>query len=404
MRAIANATARLLPALVLTAGSALAADPPFVANSAEPRDGYRDVTLQQQWSAGGEDDDENIFGVITAVLADAAGDVYVLDQQLSQVAVFSPDGERKATLSREGTGPGEIQRPNGMFFLPDGKLGIVQVFPGKIVQIDTDGNPAGTFPFAAGDPAAGGFAVLVNGRSRGGTIALCGIRQTFDAGKLGQSYFLESVDASGATTGTFATKSAEQDFANLVLDEIGVDFIWSRWDVAPDGDVLVAPARNEYRIERRAPDGSLRFSFGRPYETYARDADDRARAEAMLNAQGRNYPTPPKVVVADTEEDITLLDAMSDGSVWVLTSRGVRNQPDGVMATYDVFDADGVFVNRTRVHADANGLEDRLFLIGPDRAVLVRNLLGAFLASQGADTGSDESAEPMEVVSCRIVR
>jgi hypothetical protein len=76
------------------------------------------------------------------------------------------------------------------------------------------------------------------------------------------------------------------------------------------------------------------------------------------------------------------------------------------MLTYDVFDAQGAFDRQVRVHADADGLKDQLFLISPDRAVLVLNFWDAFLAGMGAGEQTDAAADvaPMEIISCRIVR
>jgi hypothetical protein len=389
--------------LALLAAPLVRAEAPHVANGATPRDGVVELRAEPEWTAGGLDDDANLFGVVARVLADADGNLYVLDNQLSEIAVLSRDGERIGTLSREGEGPGETRRPNDLMFLPDGKLGIVQVFPGKIVKIGTDGTPDGNFPFHAGDPSAGSFGVVVRAQSRGGTIALCGIRQTFAQGKLDQLYFLGGYAADGAQNAVFAEKTAQQNFADMVLDEAVVDFVWNRFSLAEDGSMIVAPARNEYRLEVHAPDGALLRTFGREYATLSRTDEDTRRAKALLDAQGRNYPVPPRTVIMDTEADIIGITAGANGEVRVLTSRGVRNQPAGTALTYDVFDAAGVFVRQERLLADAEGLNDLVFTLNEDRFVIIRNFWQTFISSMGGETGAEESA-PMEVVSCRILR
>ncbi|MBU1073685.1 hypothetical protein KKG45_10595, partial [bacterium] len=283
---------------------------PHVENGAAPRDGIVDYALEEQWRAGGVDDDENLFGVIAQVLADEDGNLYLLDQQLSEVAVLSPNGERIATLSREGDGPGESRRPNDMFFLPDGGIGLVQVFPGKIVLIDRAGDPAGTFPFKSGDPTSGaGFSVLVRGKCRGGNIVLVGIDQSFAAGLLEQTYFLRGFSAEGEVTASYVTKSAQQNFADMVLDEVGVDFVWTRWDVAGDGSLVVAPHRNRYLLEIRDAAGELQRTFSRPYAPLPREEADTRRAISVLEAQGRNYPVMPRITVSDLEPDISAVQA-----------------------------------------------------------------------------------------------
>ncbi len=377
---------------------------PHVENGAEPRDGIVDYTLDEQWRVGGADDDENLFGVVAQALTDESGNLYLLDQQLSEVAVLSPEGERIATLSREGDGPGETRRPVDMFFLPDGSIGMIQVFPGKIVQIDREGNPAGTFPYKSGDPTSGaGFSVLVGGKCRSGNTVLVGIDQSFAAGLLEQTYFLRGYTPEGEETVSYVSKSAQQNFADMVLDEEAVDFVWTRWDLSADGSVVVAPHRNQYLLEIHNAAGELHRTFSRPYECLPREAIDTRRATSILEAQGRNYPVMPRITVSDVEPDIRAVQVQDDGTIWVTTNRSVRDQPDGVMLTYDVFDQEGIFVHQARMHVDGDGMSDVLFFVDGERVVFIRNFLNAYLSSVGVES-DDETAEPMEIVSCRIVR
>jgi len=68
---------------------------------------------------------------------------------LSQISVFSPDGEFLRTIGREGEGPGEFRRGSELFVTPDNKVGVAQMMPGKIVMLSPDGKPAGDFPVPA---------------------------------------------------------------------------------------------------------------------------------------------------------------------------------------------------------------------------------------------------------------
>ncbi len=374
------------------------AEAPHVDNPDTPRDGVVDYAFEVDWRAGGIDDEENLFGVIVQALADEEGNLYLLDNQLSNVTVFSPEGERLRELSREGDGPGESRRPNDLLFLPGGKLGLMQIFPGKIVQIDREGTPAGEFDYGAG----GGFAVLVRGKCAGDNVVLAGIDQNFAQGKLTQTYFLRGFTPDGAKVADYVAKDNEMNFAAMVLDEVAVDWVWGRFDVADDGSVVVAPERNTYRFEVRAADGTLLRSFGRAHQPLPRDEADTARATALLEAQGRNYPAMPEIVVADTEPDITGVRVMPDGEIWVLTSRGSRDLEDGVMAVWDVFDAGGVFVRRARILAEGDATTDGMFLIDGERAVIVLSLVNTLMSTMGAE--GEEEAEPMEVVSGRLVR
>ncbi len=386
--------------LLMITPTLIMASVPHTDNGGEPRDGIVDYTLDVQWRAGGLDDDENLFGVIMQALADEDGNLYLLDNQLSEIAVFSPTGERLATLSREGDGPGESRRPNDMIFLPGKKIGLMQVFPGKIVQIDRQGNPAGTFPL---NTSEGGFSVLVRGKCAGNNIVLAGVDQAFAQGMLDQTYYLRSHTTTGTMVAEYTVKTAQMNFANMMLDEVAVDFIWTRFDVAGDGTVVVAPARNDYTIQVFRADGTLLRTFARAYEPLPRDEADSARAQALLEAQGRNYPVMPQITITDVEPDISGIRAFDDGVVWVQTGRGSRDLDDGVLMVYDTFDAEGVFTHQARIMAPGDGQEDLLYLIDDERAVLIHNFRNTLMSSMGVE-GDGEEAEPMEVVYCRIIR
>ncbi|MBK9302315.1 MAG: hypothetical protein IPM94_00010 [bacterium] len=390
--------------ICLTAGAA-AAEVPHVANPATPRHGVADVRLQEVWRVGGEDDDANLFGVVAQIIADEKGNLYVLDGQLSEVAVFAPDGRRTGTLGREGEGPGEFRRPADAFFLPDGKLAVVQVFPARSCS-STAREPRGRLPLPGRRPR--GRRLRGAGRRQQPRRHHGAVRHPSDL-RRGQAE-PDLLPGRRAPRRLDAGHDRRQDRrAGLRQHGPGRAGRGLRLDaLGPRAQRrgLRGPHRDRYLVERHAADGKLLGTFERPYTPLARDRADHDRAESLLKAQARNYPVPPPVKVADSEPHIQSLTVLDDGSVWILSGRGQRGQPDGVMLTYDVFDAKGAFDRQVRVHADADGLKDQLFLISPDRAVLVLNFWDAFLAGMGAGEETDAAADvaPMEIISCRIVR
>ena len=64
-----------------------------IVNGAEPSGGRQIMHLEEVWQAGGEDDEETVFGIINKVLIDDDNNIYLLDAQLSEINVFSADGE-----------------------------------------------------------------------------------------------------------------------------------------------------------------------------------------------------------------------------------------------------------------------------------------------------------------------
>jgi len=370
---------------------------PHVENSAQPREGVHVAQLEELWRVGGEEDD-TLIGLITRVLEDADGNVYLLDTQLSEVKVFGPGGEFLRALSREGDGPGEVRRPADMVFLPDGTLGLAQIFPGKLTKIDREGRPAGEIRIG-GDPSQGGFSILRDVQCGGGNLVLCPTIVSPQQG--GASQTRRDCLASFKDDGTIATRYLEReytwDFTNFKLIEEELYFVYPRrFAVAPDGRVAAAPHRDRYAIEVFDRDGTLARVIERDYESWQRTDADREIIEAMFSGIRRQIPFEYETRFSDTEPDITALHYAEDGSLWVSTSRGTRDNPDGIMETMDVFDAEGHFARQVAIPLDADPLNDALILnAAADRLYLVTGMVDGLITLQGGSRGAagDAAAE-----------
>lgn len=374
-----------------------------IKNGDTPKDGLETVELRELWRAGGEDD-EIFFGLVAQVLTDSKGNIYLMDTQLSEVHVYSPEGEHLKILGREGDGPGETRRPGDIFFTPEGKLGMMQSFPGKIVLVDLEGNPGGTLDFDTGDPNQGRFAVLVRGISRAGNILIGGIRMTFGQdGTSDQNYFLSTCDASGKEKKRLMEKEYTMNYADFVMDEEGMDFAWGRCDVSSGGRIYAAPHRNKYHIFVFNKDESLDRVIEREYESLPRNEEQKQQAYSLIEALGAYYPTPPRQInIEDTHPDISTLHADDDGNLWVRTSRGDFNQPEGILGTMDVFDADGHFVKRVAFKGPGNLEQDNMYVLGGDRVVIVTGAVEAFRTMQGVTSEDSEEAAPLEVICYQV--
>ena len=385
----------VFPMIVPVAGAT------HVDNPSEPAHDQLIIRATELWRVGGEDD-ERFFGNIASVKSDEEGNVYLLDSQLSEVSVYSPDGIFIRTLSREGDGPGEVRRPGDMFFALDGTVGLVQTFPGKIIRVYPDGTPAGVLNYSMGDPSQGRFGVLVRGLARGNVFLLAGIRMSFGAdGSSTQTYFLSRCNEDGTEIHTYASKETMVNYADFVLSEMDMDFAWGRFELDSDGLLYIAPERNEYKIYVYNPDGDLLRSFGRQYESYERKDDDLKTARETLDAVGRNYPVRPReIVVEDTEPDIGTLYARNDGTIWITTSRGDRDVPDGAMRVMDVFDSDGRFTRQAVLMLPGDALKDAFYVIGDNRAVIVKGALDAYISGQGVVGDSEDEDETVLEIIC----
>ncbi len=373
-----------------------------VRNAETPSEGTATIQLQEEWRAGGEDE-EHIFGVITDVQVDDAGNLFLLDMQLSQVSVYTPDGEFLRTLSRKGEGPGEVRRPSVMLFLPDGNLGIVQTFPGKIIKVGLDGIPTGSFSPGRSDPTQGGFNSLNDMQHRNGHLVLCGTSMDMSPGGVQRIHYLASCEEDGKELVRYLEEPDEADLLNgswVEEDQYYVER--GRWALGPDGRVFHASQRNSYTIDVYNPDGDLELVIERKYAPYNRTVEDKERFSQgkRIFIHGREVPKE----ISSTDPCVLRLEVRKDGYLWVLHSRSNLEQPEGIFQTWDVFAPDGNFVRQVAVDCVGNPRTDKLVFLDNQRAVLLEGFEAAALAmAGGAPKGEEDEDVAIAVVMYRVI-
>ncbi len=377
-----------------------------VKNGAEPEGGVETLLLEEMWRVGG--DEEGIFfGLIAQALVDDDNNVYLLDSQLLQVEVFSAEGEHLRTVGRQGEGPGEFTMAFDMVFMPDGTLGVVQVFPGKLVKLDLEGTPAGVYKPKMGEAVEGGFLALVNCLGAGGNLILSGIDISFDTATLIQTrtYFLKSFGGDELPVADYHETVRVWKFNdNFVYRESENDFIWARLDVAPDGKVVAALPRNEYALTVFNSDGSVDRVIEREYVSWQREERARARANAQIEGQIRQFPPNTPYEIEELEPDIETLFVHDDGTIWVMTSRAMWKSKSGVLKTYDVFSPAGDFIKQVDVIAEGAPANDLLIFARNDLVFQITGFYDAIVAIVGGiGTGAEEEeSAPMELVCHRF--
>lgn len=372
--------------LLVSAAAAIAA--PHVANTDVPRDGVSTLEFREVWHRGHDDDAEVMFGAVRTVETGPDGNVYALDTQLSQVVVFAPDGELLRTLSREGEGPGECRRPEDIVFLPDGSLGIVQYINGRIIRITLDDVPLGSLMPPGDEHGGAGMSSIRRVRSRGGSLVVNGARVTpgeNDTGMVRTQYLVRCDDEATPLVEYLSTTVPSNLMRDGWIEHRNYFPSHERWDIDAAGRVLAAADRNEYRITVYEPDGSVAFTFGRDFAPRKRTEEQKQEIRDSLVVLRDGQRVTVEVEVEDHAPAISELHVMDGGEIWVLAAIGGPERPEGVMMSYDVFSPEGEYLRRLHVACDGDPEEDRLFLLGEGRTVLVR---GAVQARRNAFGGS----------------
>lgn len=373
-----------------------------IMNPAESRAKAETLELEELWRVGG-DDDEVLFGVITDVIADKDGNFYLLDAQLNEIQVYAPDGEYLRTIGREGEGPGEFRGAFNLMMLPSGNIGVLQAFPSKIVGLTPDGEPADAFTLPATEDA--GFKVLFMAQNAGEDLGIVyGFNQPSEAG-FTQVSVLSLFDSTAGNERRLHSQASGMDAANPVIAETEWDSFRNRWAAGPDGRVYAAVEFGQYSINVWNPDGKLSHVIRREYPSHVRTDEHKKDLLEIYKGFTRQIPIPNiKYEVEDAWNPVQRLFARDDGSLWVATSNGSIDQPEGVVGGFDVFDKDGRFARRVTLKGQGDPTTDGQFFVR-DRLFVVTDWLNAMMALQGGappEGESDEEAEPMEIISYKL--
>ncbi len=339
----------------------------------------RVLKTTELWRRGGSDDDI-VFGTIGAVTRDRRGNTYLLDVQLCEIRVMSPDGRHIATLGRQGEGPAEFQYASGVAILSDSVVCVTQVMPARIVRMTVGGRAMGDHPLSSNliagyingcDDVGGRLAVKTGQMVHGDTSV--GLRTTF-----------VTLDAEGKVVTTYWERFQKADFANIQFDEkADAEPVWA---FGADGRLYVNDDWDRYEIAVIGTDGKLQHVVECAYEHRRRPSRE---LEAIEN-QKRAGEVHPDTKVSATSRDIVRLFPRDDGTLWVLSSRGELDAPAGAVATFDQFDQDGASVCSVTVQGPRRQAHDDFYLID--------NLV--FVVTGGDDEGAGEG--DVEVVCLRL--
>jgi len=387
--------------LVVWASAAVATEVPVISCPAVPP-AVRTLDLVERWRLCGDDEGAPLVGVVGHVCArEPGGDLYFLDNQLRQILVFGPDGEYRATLGREGDGPGEFRQPNGLFALADGTLAVRDGWPTKLVLVDATGAPAGAW--APREPASLGLVRQVaDGWLASGQVA---DESRAEPPRMHFEMFLARFGADGERGQVYGTAASSYVYQPPTHDERQPYFPYATWDLTADGLIVTSAARDAYRLEFRDLAGALVRVVEREFTPYRRTAADKDEIRDRYRMYANGVRQEIVFHLLDTEPAIGRLEGRPDGSLWVTTCYGTRELPDGVVQRFDVHAPDGTLREEVRIAGDCDLDFDALRLLPDGRAVILRNYVSASRAAQntGDDTDPVRDDPTFAVIVCDLV-
>ena len=359
------------------------------------------MKLDELWRIGGDSgDDRQFFGVIVDLDVDDEGFVHVVDQQLNRISVFAPDGSFVRRIGGEGDGPGEFRRPYRIFVSPTDEVCVIAGSPRRIQRFSHTGEYRGDIAIPADD--AGVVPVLMDVECTGDrVVALSYIKPNSEyvlPGARVANHVIHALDERFQETARYHAETVSEDDSKPVWSER--PSLASRWDVGADGRVHVATDFLDYRVASYLPDGAADRVITREYKHRRRSAAEKRAVHEWATLNPNSMLPGTEVIIEEFDKDVMSLHARDDGTLWVLTSRGMYDRPTGSLGVFDVFDRDGEYVGQRVLLGEGDPTRDRYFFKG-DRLYVVTCFTAAIatMVGDGEDNRfSDACDEPMSVI------
>lgn len=267
--------------------------------------------------------DEYLIGNPGAIAVGFGGTVYVLDRQVPSLRVYAPDGTFLRDIGREGSGPGEYRRPDGITTLPDGRLLVRDPGNGRISVFDADADYVEQWWLRGGISTSRRYYVDRDGRSC--TMVVLNVDQDLSEWSQG----LARYDTDGTILDTVPAPTWEFEEADLVALQDGVPSLnlvpftpKDSWTYSPLG-YTVGGLSTDYRIDLfRVGEPVLRIEREWwPVVVNPEEAEERRRritAEFVQEVGPWSWNGPP---IPDSKPPFRNVFASWEGDIWVQTSQ-----------------------------------------------------------------------------------
>ncbi len=326
------------------------------------------IKTEELWRVGADDDEEAaMVGFVTDVLVDEQGNSYLLDSTLNVIRVFGPQGNALREIGREGEGPGEFGIATQFMFLPNKEIGVIQMMPAKVITMDCLGVPGAHFALAGDN---GGMNMIQNADSYAGGVVVGMVTPQFSESSASISHSLSVVDSKGEVLHTIIEHKEKVSGGSFSIGGGGNEFT-QHWSVSTDGIVYVAQHSHEYKIEVFNADGQAERLIQREYKSLKRSSQDLAEEEERNASLAARFGGTMEMEIDKYERDINTMHPREKGVLWVETSRGTKDCPEGQLGLFDEFSSDGKFMRQVGIAVDYDAQRDSYVLV-KDRLYILK--------------------------------
>ncbi len=368
----------ILVCVLMTVGSIAGAENVVtVVNGADPAHGERVLKLRESWRTGADDTDI-VFGIVAQVADRGEGGLLALDYLQERMFAFGPQGEDLGSYDLGGEGPGQVRGPVDMVNFGAGRLGVVQLFPGRVELISVDGIYIGSM--RPRDPESGGMVVtylydlLPHAEPN---MLVVGERTVWSEAMLTRDNFVSIYDRTGREVRCIYSIKRENDWNDFRFDEQAAHSLtFGQVAASADGIIYVPTARNGYEITCFDNQGAATLVIRRDFIPAPRTRTEVEYLAASYAAEATGS-LRQDIRVAKHDPDIESMRVSDEGELWVVTSRTYKDPDPTIFARIDVFARDGVFVRQNVIELADEHRSGRLFWLSDHRCVLITGLKDA---------------------------
>jgi hypothetical protein len=356
------------------------AEPPTIHCPAEPPTITR-LQLQERWRIEPDAPDAPLMGFFGSNQVFAHdGRVYMLDSQLCQVQIYSEDGEYLDTIMGEGDGPGEVRDPGAMKLCSGERIGVRHGYPTMIEFVALDGTPVSRWRLQAN-----AWANDFQESPLGWFLVYSASKPNDKPGIFTGVFHAAYHDDDGARTIDLFSEEKTRDHQDGgVTDEKDEFNPWHTAKATTDSLVVMAAARDDYRIEWRDAKGEVTRIVTRGFTAHRRTQAELDRIKYQsYSIVGDDIRFPNRRLCA-TDPMIHTLKPQPDRSLHVYTSLFEKDLPPNMLCRYEVHGPTGELLERVEIYDPTGDYDvdyDIIALLGEGKAMVLRNLRPAYRAA-----------------------
>lgn len=256
-----------------------------------PGDGWTVSEDLRIGTAEGEADYQ--FGTIVGIDVGSDGRIYVMDQQASEVRVFSPEGEFITRIGQAGSGPGELSQSAGPVFVTPGDTVIVpDVGQQRVTRYTADGELAGSYPM----PMSEGIPARWMQAPNADLIQQAMIMALPNQPDVEPKNFLLRRNPAGEVTDTIMEMPAGEtmDFSSG-QPRMTIFAPEPMWAIGPDGRLFFG-INSQYRFQVFDEDGELSRIVQKDTERQPITSGDEEEFRRLIQEAWQQAGMPPEAV------------------------------------------------------------------------------------------------------------